>query len=77
MVCSHWRTGTTVSRSRKEQAIGTSVAVKYQEIFNTHLNSMTSVPTKLSTLMPENAMENSNTTLGVVRLKSTRVKMNF
>jgi hypothetical protein len=43
----------------------------------THLNSMTSVPTKLATLMPENAMENSNTTPGVVRLKSTRVRMNF
>ena len=43
----------------------------------THLNSMTSVPTKLATLIPENTMENSNTMLGVVRLKSTRVRMNF
>jgi hypothetical protein len=57
--------------------MGTSVAVKYQDIFNTHLNSMTSVSTKLATLMLENAMENSNTTPGVVRLKSRRVRMNF
>jgi hypothetical protein len=66
-----------IKRPVKEQAIGIPVAVKYQEVFNTHLNSMTSVPTKLATLMPENAIENSNTTLAVVRLKSTRVRMNF
>ena len=65
------------SKTRKEQAMGTSVAVKYQEIFNMHLNSMTSVPTKLATLMPEIAMENSNTMLGVVRLKSMRGRMDF
>jgi hypothetical protein len=73
-----WNNGLSIDqKARKEQAIGTSVAAKYQEIFNTHLNSMTSVPTKLATLMLENAMESSNTTLAVVRLKSTRMRMNF
>jgi len=64
-------------KTREEQAIGKSAAVKYQEIFNTDLNSITSVPTKLATLMLENAIESSKTTLAVVRLKSTRVRMNF
>jgi len=38
---------------------------------------MTSVPTKLATLILANAMESNSTTLAVVRLKSTRVRMNF
>jgi hypothetical protein len=38
---------------------------------------MTSVPTRLATLTLANAMERSNTTLAVVRLKRTRVRRNF
>ena len=37
---------------------------------------MTTMPTKLAMLMPENSTENSNMTLEVVRLKSTKVRMN-
>lgn len=43
----------------------------------TYLNSMTSVPTKLATLMLSNAIDRRSTTLAVVRLKRTSVSRNF
>lgn len=43
----------------------------------TYLNSITSVPTKLATLVLAKAIERSRTTLAVVRLNNTRVSKNF
>lgn len=43
----------------------------------TYLNSMTRVPTKLATLVLANAIDSRRITLAVVKLNSTRVKMNF
>ena len=42
-----------------------------------HLNNMTIVPIRLATLVFAHAIEISNMTLAVVRLKSTSVRMNF
>ena len=41
------------------------------------MNSMTRVPTRLATLVLENAIDSSRMTLAVVRLKRTSVSMNF
>lgn len=42
-----------------------------------YLNSMTSVPTRLATLILANAIESHSTTLAVVRLNNTSVSINF
>ena len=42
-----------------------------------HLNSMTIVPIRLATPVSAHAIEISKMTLAVVRLNSTRVRMNF
>lgn len=43
----------------------------------TYLYSITSVPTKLATLVFANATEISRTALAVARLNKTRMSMNF
>src|ERR1700729_3150240 len=74
----HWNDRLAIDQeTREEQAMVRSVIVKPRTLSVTYLNSMTSVPTKLATLMLANAMERSNTTLAVVRLKRTRVRRNF
>lgn len=43
----------------------------------THLNNMTSVPTRLAMLVLANATEISKTALAVARLNRTRIRRNF
>lgn len=46
-------------------------------VVGTYLKSMIRVPTRLATLVLENAMERRRITLAVVKLKRTSVSMNF
>ena len=76
------RRGDTVpidKKTSKQKATedGISVNLICQKRITTHLNNMTSVPTRLATLTLANAIESQRTTLAVVRLKRTRVSMNF